>query len=133
MSIYSLHAAMPMIQEIFKKLKQNKFEDLKSMASGSGVDKSDSSEYVYFFMPGETNLESKFRLALMVGTGGKISFARYFLPSVYDGNLSSGSEEWTLAKHSKITYENRLSFIGCLQAIVGNFKLFSFFKSRKKK
>ena len=117
-SLHSLHAFMPMLKEIFKVLKEGKFEDLHSFADGFKPEpdldgsKSDNDNYVYFFMPGEKDLEAKFRIALIVYESGKLGFCRFFIPSAYE---EFNSDEWTLARGSKLIFDTRLQLIQAIQ------------------
>ena len=115
-SMYSIHSFMPMVKEIFEKLRENKFKDLKHLADGHNLDSADKSDnYVYFFMPGESDLESKFRIALIVYETGKLGFCRYFIPAVYK---DSDCHDWTLAKNSRLIFDTRLQFLSGVQNIV---------------
>ena len=107
---------MPMLRDIFKKLQQSKFDDLEILADGASLKNTEKSDnYVYFFLPGETALESKFRIALIIYESGKLGFCRFFIPSVYG---ESESEDWTLAKNSQILFDNMLQMIIGIQNIV---------------
>ena len=111
-----------MLKDIFDKLRKKKFNELKNLADGYSLKSKDKSEnYVYFFMPGETDLEAKFRIAFIVYESSKMGMGRFFLPSVYKKDVSAinfDDDEWTLAKHSKVIVDNREMFLISLQNMV---------------
>ena len=115
-SLYSLHSFIPTMKEIFENLKSGKFEDLHVLADGfnpgSSFGETKSDKYAYFFMPGEKDLEAKFRIALIVYESGKIGFCRFFIPSAYE---DSDSNEWTLAMGSKLVFDTRFQLLQAIQ------------------
>ena len=105
-----------MLKDIFKKLNQNKFGDLEILSDGGSLNnENENDNYVYFFMPGERDLETKFRVALTCFQNKKIGFGRFYLSSAYE---ESTSNEWILAKSSHILFDCRADLLLALQNLV---------------